>query len=78
MQLLHCKVVFDGNVCEYIDKNMNRVIAHARALGDNDLYTLDASPIMQKVAANLANSPPKSIDVNVLHRHLGHLGIDNC
>ena len=39
---------------------------------------LDALPIMQKVAANLANSPPKSIDVNILHRHLGHLGIVNC
>ena len=54
------------------------MIACAHALGNDDLYMLDASPIMQKVAVNLANSPPKSIDVNVLHRCLGHLGIDNC
>ena len=61
-----------------INKNMNGVIACAHALGKDDLYMLDVSPITQKVAANLANSPPKSIDVNILHRCLGHLGIDNC
>ena len=42
------------------------------------VYMLDAAPVTQKVAANLANSPSESINVNVLHRCLGHLGIDNC
>ena len=39
---------------------------------------LDTSPIIQKVAAKLASSPSRTINVNVLHRRLGHLGIDNC
>ena len=49
--------VFDNNVCEYIDKNTNEVIARAFATDDTDLYTLDATPIMQKVKANLTSSP---------------------
>ena len=77
-RLPHCKVVFDNNICEYIDKNTNKVIARARASSEDDLYTLDASPILQKVDANIAISPSKPINVNVLHRCLGHLGFDNC
>ena len=77
-RLPHCKVVFDNNICEYIDKNTNEVIARARAFNDDDLYTLEASPVIQKVDANVAISPIKSINVNILHRRLGHLGFDNC
>jgi len=76
--LPHCKVVFDNNVCEYIDKSTNEVIARAFATDDTDLYTLDAIPATQKVTANLTSSPSRSIDINILHRRLGHLGIDNC
>ena len=39
---------------------------------------LDMTPIVQKVAAKLASSPSKTIDINTLHRCLGHLRIDNC
>ena len=77
-RLPHCKVVFDDNICEYIDKNTKEVIARAYASGSADLYTLDATPIEHKVAAKLASSSPRSIDINVLHRRLGHLGADNC
>jgi len=57
VQLPHCKVTFDGNICKYVDKNTNEVIARAYASNDADLYTLDASPIIQKVAAKLTSSP---------------------
>ena len=77
-RLPHCKVVFDGNVCEYIDKNSGDVIACAHASGSTDLYTLDATPMKPKVAAKLTSSSSRSIDINVLHRRLGHLGTDNC
>ena len=77
-RLPHCKVVFNNNVCEYIDKNSDEVIVRAFASDDTDLYTLDAVPVVQKVAANLVSTPSHSIDVNILHRHLGHLGFDNC
>ena len=77
-RLPHCKVVFDNNKCEYIDKNTNEVIAQAFATDDTDLYTLDATPIAQKVAANFTSPSSRSIDINILHRRLGHLGIDNC
>ena len=43
-----CKVVFDDNVCEYIDKNANKVIVHTYASDDNDLYMLDVSLVMQR------------------------------
>ena len=56
-QLPHCKVIFNNNVCKYIDKNTNEVIARAFAHDDTDLYTIDATPVTQKVAANLASSP---------------------
>jgi hypothetical protein len=77
-RLPHCKVVFDDNVCEYVDKNMNEVIARAFASDSADLYSLDATPIMHKVVANLVSTPYRSIDINTLHRRLGHLGFDNC
>jgi GAG-pre-integrase domain len=76
--LPHCKVIFNNNICKYIDKNTDKVIAHGYASNNTDLYTLDATPVTQKVAANLTSSSSQSIDVNILHRHLGHLGIDNC
>jgi hypothetical protein len=77
-RLPHCKVVFNDNLCEYINKNTNKVIARAFASDDTDLYTLDTIPIVQKVAGNLVSSSSCSIDINVLHRRLGHLSIDNC
>jgi hypothetical protein len=67
-----------GFVTKYVDKNTNEVIARAFASGNADLYTLDTILVLQKVAANLVSNPSHSIDVNILHRHLGHLGIDNC
>jgi hypothetical protein len=54
--LPHCKVIFNGNICEYIDKNSGRVIAHAYASNNTDLYTLDVTPMIHKVAAKLASS----------------------
>lgn len=54
------------------------MITCAYASDNNNLYTLDATPIVQKVAANLASSPSRTININILHRCLGHLGIDNC
>jgi hypothetical protein len=65
-------------VGEYIDKNTNEVIARAFASDDTDLYTLDVISIAQKVAANLVSSSSRSIDINVLHRRLGHLSTDKC
>lgn len=53
--LPHCKVVFDNNKCKYIDKNTNEVIAQAFTTDDTDLYTLDATPITQKVVANFTS-----------------------
>jgi hypothetical protein len=70
--------VFDDNICEYVDKNMNEVIARAFASDGADLYSLDAIPIANKVDANLVSTPYRSIDINTLHRRLGHLGFDNC
>jgi len=75
-RLPHCKVTFDGDICKYIDKNSGEVIARMYALGNSDLYTLDATPLVHKVDAKLASS--SSIDINILHRRLGHLGHDNC
>ena len=77
-RLPHCKVIFDDNVCEYVDKNTNKVIAQAFAVEDGDLYTLDATPMKQKVVAHLMSSCSHTIDINTLHRQLGHLGFDNC
>jgi len=74
--LPHCKVTFDDDVCEYIDKNSGEVIARAYALGESDLYTLDTIPLAHKVDTKLTSS--SLININVLHRRLGHLGLDNC
>jgi hypothetical protein len=46
-QLPHCKVVFDNNVCEYINKNTNEVIARVFASGNTNLYTLDTIPVLR-------------------------------
>ena len=77
-RLPHCKVVFDNNTCEYINKDTKEIMARAFATEDSDLYTLDATPVTRKVVANLTSSSFRSIDINTLHRRLGHLGIDNC
>ena len=44
------------------------VIAQVYASGSTELYTLDATPMTCKVAANLMYSSSWSIDINVLHR----------
>ncbi len=54
--LPHCKVVFDNNTCEYINKDTKEIMARAFATDDSDLYTLDATPVTQKVVANLTSS----------------------
>jgi hypothetical protein len=72
------KVVFDNNVYKYIDKNTNEVIARVFTLVDTDLYALDVILVLQKVAANLILNPSCSINIDILHRCLGHLSIDNC
>jgi GAG-pre-integrase domain len=77
-RLPHCKVIFNNNICEYIDKNTNEVITCAYTSNNADLYSLDAILVAQKVAANLTSSSSQSININILHRHLGHLRIDNC
>ena len=78
VHLPHCKVVFDDDVCEYINKNSRDMITHVHVSGSTNLYILDVTPMKPKVAAKLASSSLWSIDINVLHRHLGHLRTDNC
>lgn len=36
-QLPHCKVVFNNNICKYVNKNTGGVITHAHASGNDDL-----------------------------------------
>ena len=55
-RLPHCKVMFNDNVCKYIDKNSGRTIARAYASSGRDLYMLDMTPVVHKVAANLMSS----------------------
>ncbi len=76
--LPHCKVVFDRNMCEYVDKNSGKAITRVYSSGGTDLYKLDATPMIHKVAAKLMSPSSQTIDINVLHRRLGHLGIENC
>ena len=76
--LPHSKVVFDNNVCEYIDKNTKEAITHAYVSGTADLYMLDTTPVTHKVAAKLASSSSRTINMSILHRRLGHFGADNC
>ena len=54
--LPHCKVVFDNNVCKYINKNTNEIIAQVFTAESGDLYTLNATLMKQKVVANLTSS----------------------
>lgn len=53
----HCKVIFDNNVCEYINKQTNEEIVKAYTSNDGNLYTLDVTPKTKKVAANLISNP---------------------
>jgi len=75
-RLPHCKITFDDDICKYIDKNSSEVIARVYTSGKSDLYTLDAIPLAHKVDTKLTSS--SSIDINILHRRLGHLRLDNC
>ena len=76
--LPHCKVIFDNNVCEYINKNTNEIIAQAFTSKDSDLYMLDGNTNRAKGGCKPMSSPYQLINVNILHRCLGHLGTDNC
>jgi len=76
--LPHCKVVFDNNMCKCINKNSEKVIACAYTSSSTELYMLDVTPVTHKVVVKLVSSSSQLIDINILHRHLGHLGTDNC
>ena len=68
-------VLFKGDNCYVVAPNSRRVVAHAIKTSGG-LYRLLARPVVSKEYANLAHSSTK-IDINILHRRLGHLGHDN-
>jgi len=70
------KVVLDGSVSHIVNKPSGKTIAHMY-LTKSGLYHLDASPNPSKVFISLATSL-RSMDINNLHRQLGHLAFDDC
>lgn len=70
------KVILDGSDSRIIHKLSGETIARMH-LTSSGLYRLDASPHPSKVFASLAASL-RSLDINDLHRRLGHLAFDEC
>ena len=70
------KVVLDGPDSRIIHKPSGRTVVHMH-LTKEGLYRLDASPHLSKVLISLAASL-QSLDINDLHRRLGHLAFDEC
>src|SRR5258706_12796092 len=70
------KVVLDGSESRIVNKPSGSTVAcmHLTKAG---LYRLDASPRPSKVFVSLAASL-RSLDINDLHRRLGHLAFDEC
>jgi len=70
------RVVLDGSASHIVDKSSGRTIARMH-LTKSGLYRLDASPNPSKVFVSLAASL-RSMNINDLHRRLGHLAFDDC
>ena len=70
------KVVLDGPESRIIHKSSGNTVARMH-LTQAGLYRLDASPHPSQVFVSLAASL-WSLDINDLHRRLGHLAFDEC
>ena len=70
------KVVLDGSDSRVVHKTSGRTVAHMH-LTQAGLYRLDATPHLPKVFVSLAASL-RCLDINDLHRRLGHLAFDEC
>jgi len=70
------RVILDGSESHIVSKASGRTIARM-CLTKSGLYRLDASPNPSKVFVSLAASL-RSVDINDLHRRLGHLAFDDC
>jgi hypothetical protein len=70
------RVVLDGPESRIIHKPSGKTVA-CMHLMKSGLYHLDASPHLLKVFVSLAMSL-WSLDINDLHRQLGHLAFDEC
>ena len=69
----HHQVVFKDNWAEVVVKFTGKLVAKA-VLGHGGIYIIQTHQL-PKYSAHSAKS--KSIDINVLHHRLGHLGFDN-
>ena len=70
------RVILDGSESRVVHKPSGQTIARMH-LTKSSLYRLDASLRPSKVFVSLAASL-RSIDINDLHRRLGHLSFDDC
>jgi len=70
------KVVLNGSASHIVNKPSGKTITHMY-FTKSGLYHLDASPNPSKVFVSLAASL-RSMDINDLHRRLGHLAFDDC
>lgn len=68
-------LTFDGNHCNIKSKTTGALVGIASRQGPSDLYRLLACVTHDHVSVNTATT--RSIDINILHRRLGHLGFDN-
>lgn len=69
------RLIFEGNNCNIISESTNRIVATAQRSKSN-LYRLVGTPVVphstERPRAHIA-----SVDINVLHERLGHLGHQN-
>jgi hypothetical protein len=70
------RVVLDGSESRIVHKPSGEMVARMH-LTSSGLYRLDASPCPSKVSVSLTASL-RSLDINDLHRRLGHLAFDEC
>ena len=70
------KVVLDGLDSCVIHKTSGKAVAHMHLM-QAGLYRLDATPHLLKVFVSLVASL-QCLDINDLHRRLGHLAFDEC
>jgi len=68
-------IIFEDTSCFVITKSSGRCIA-TTCKTSGSLYRLLVHPITSKEYANIARTS-RHYDINLLHRHLGHLGHDN-
>lgn len=73
------RLIFEDSTCKaYTVTNGKRSdhIFTASNAGSGGLYRIVGAPITPKVRSNIT-STPRRVDINVLHRRLGHLGFEN-